>query len=170
MDAQVGKLLEALEEHGLADNTIVVFLSDHGYLLTEHGQWMKLSLFEESARVPLIIAAPQARGNGNVSSRIVELIDVYPTLANLCAVTAPGYLHGKNLMALLANPDSKWESVAFTQVLGYPEKFMAKVSGLNDGVTPSGQRVVRTEWSFTITERTQRSTTTCGIRSVKEGP
>lgn len=126
MDAQVGKLLDALDQHGLADNTIVVFLSDHGYLLSEHGQWMKLSLFEESARVPLIISAPNEKGNGQACSRIVELIDVYPTLVNLCGLTPPAYLQGKNLGPLLATPDRKWEGVAYTQVLGPPGNFMAR--------------------------------------------
>ena len=126
MDAQVGKLLDALDENGLSDNTIVVFLSDHGYLLTEHGQWMKMSLFEESARVPLIVSLPGAKGNGKASSRIVELVDVYPTLAGLCGLDAPEYLAGKNLAPLLQDPSRKWDGVAHTQVLGYPGKFMAR--------------------------------------------
>lgn len=126
MDAQVGKLLDALDDLGLADNTIVVFLSDHGYLLTEHGQWMKLSLFEECARVPLVIAAPRAKGNGSASERVVELIDVYPTLAQLCGIPAPRYLHGKDLTPLLDQPSKKWKSAGYTQVIGYPGKFMAR--------------------------------------------
>ena len=126
MDAQVGKLLDALVENGLAHNTIIVFLSDHGYLLTEHGQWMKMSLFEESARVPLVISMPGAKGNGKASSRIVELIDVYPTLAGLCGLNAPEYLAGKNLAPLLEDPSRKWDGIAHTQVLGYPGKFMAR--------------------------------------------
>jgi iduronate 2-sulfatase len=126
MDAQLGKLLDALDEMGLADNTIVVFWSDHGYHLTEHGQWMKQSLFEESARVPLIIAAPNAKGNGKVSDRVVELVDLYPTLAHLCGLQPPDYLAGDNVMPLLNNPNKKWENAAHTQVLRSPGKFMGR--------------------------------------------
>ncbi|MEO5603803.1 MAG: sulfatase [Cyclobacteriaceae bacterium] len=126
MDTQLGKLLDALDQLGLADNTIVVFWSDHGYLLTEHGQWMKQSLFEESARVPLIIAAPHAKGNGKASKRVVELVDLYPTLAHLCELQPPGYLAGNNLMPLLKKPNKKWKSAAYTQVLRNPENFMGR--------------------------------------------
>ncbi len=136
MDAQVGRLLDALDETGLADNTIIVFWSDHGYMLTEHGQWMKQSLFEEAARVPLFISAPMAKGNGKVSKRVVELIDLYPTLANLCGLDPPAYLAGSNLMPLLQKPNAKWDHAAFTQVLRPRENIMG--------------RTVRTErWRYT---------------------
>lgn len=126
MDAQVGKLLDALDELGLSENTIVVFWSDHGYLLSEHGQWMKQSLFEESARVPLIIAMPNAKGNGKESDRVVELVDLYPTLANLCGLNPPDYLAGDNLMPLLNKPYKKWDNTAHTQVLRSPENYMGR--------------------------------------------
>lgn len=126
MDAQVGRLLDALDQLGLAENTIVVFWSDHGYHLTEHGQWMKQSLFEESARVPMFIAAPYAKGNGKASKRIVELIDIYPTLAHLCGFEPPEYLAGNNLIPLLNKPDRKWDKAAYTQIMRSPEKFMGR--------------------------------------------
>lgn len=126
MDAQVGRLLDAVDEHGLADNTIIVFWSDHGYLLSEHGQWKKQSLFEEAARVPLLIAAPDAKGNGKVSKRVVELLDVYPTLARLCGLEPPTYLAGADLTPLLNNPKARWERPAFTQVRRHAENVMGR--------------------------------------------
>ena len=116
MDAQVGRLLDALDRLQLADKTIVVLWGDHGYLLGQHGQWMKQSLFEESARVPLIIAAPAAKGDGKACPRVVETIDIYPTLADLAGIARPNDLAGASLRPLLDDPDAKWDRPAFTQV------------------------------------------------------
>src|SRR5690606_17183055 len=82
----------------------------------EHGQWKKQSLFEEAARVPLFIAAPKAKGNGKMSQRVVELIDIYPTLANMCGIEPPSYIQGADLTPLLNNPNAKWLRPAYTQV------------------------------------------------------
>lgn len=116
LDANVGRVLDALDRLRLTDNTVVVFLSDHGYHLGEQGQWMKQTLFERSARAPMIVAGPGISSKGRASSRVVEFLDIYPTLAALAGVTAPQGLHGRSLTPLLKNPQAKWDHPALTQV------------------------------------------------------
>ncbi len=115
MDHHVGRVLDALDRLGLATNTMVIFWGDHGYHLGEHGCWQKQSLFEESARVPLLIRLPGARGNGRSTPRVVETLDLYPTVAELCGVRGPANLQGKSLAPLLNHPLEKWDRPAFTQ-------------------------------------------------------
>lgn len=116
MDAQVGKLLDALDRLKLADKTIVVFHSDHGYHLSEHGLWQKQSIWEQSARVPLLIYDPRAKANGRSCPRTVELVDLHATLADLCDIEAPK-TDGESLKPLLADPIAAWDHPAFSQVL-----------------------------------------------------
>ena len=112
MDAQVGKVMKALEESGVADRTIVIFTSDHGYHLGEHDFWAKVSLHDESARVPLIISVPGKQPA--VCDSLVELLDLYPTLANLCGLKAPVRLQGKDISRLLDNPNKTVRDAAFS--------------------------------------------------------
>jgi iduronate 2-sulfatase len=116
LDANVGRVLDALDRLGLADNTIVIFMSDHGYHLGERGQWMKQTLFERSARTPLVVAGAGVSARGRSSSRIIEFLDIYPTLAELAHLTPPARLHGRSIAALLRNPQAAWPHPAMTQV------------------------------------------------------
>ena len=116
VDAQIGRLLDALDENDLVENTIVVFWSDHGYFLGEKGLWYKRKAFERSARMPLIISAP-GMDRGTQTQKPVELLDLYPTLADLCGLKAPETLEGKSLKPLLRDPDfANWNKPAVTQV------------------------------------------------------
>jgi arylsulfatase A-like enzyme len=114
-DYNVGRVLDALERLKLRDKTIIVFWGDHGYHLGEKGKWSKHnSLYEVGARVPLMIAAPKAKGNGKTSRRVVQSLDLYPTLAELCGLPAPNDLAGHSLAPLLGNPNAKWDHPAYT--------------------------------------------------------
>jgi uncharacterized sulfatase len=114
VDAQVGKVLDALDRLKLSDNTIVVLFGDHGWSLGEHGQWQKQLLFEEVARVPFIIAMPKAVVVGSCP-RPVELVDIYPTLADMCGFRPAPSLEGRSLRVLLENPKARWMIPAITQ-------------------------------------------------------
>ena len=136
MDAQVGRVLAAVDRLNLANNTVVVFISDHGWCLGEHGQWQKMLLFEESAKVPMIIYDPSGKNHGQVCSRTVELVDLYPTLADLCGLPSPAGAEGVSVRPLLDDPKTEWDRPAFTQV----ERKKGEVMG----------RSVRTQqWRYT---------------------
>ena len=115
MDAQVGRLLDALDRLGLTENTLVVFVSDHGYHLGRHGLWQKGDLFEGSARVPLIIAEPRTSQPGAATDALVELVDLYPTLVDRAGLPMPPHLQGKSLTPILDAPDHPGRDAALTE-------------------------------------------------------
>jgi uncharacterized sulfatase len=117
LDAQVGRVLDTLDRLRLAEDTAIVFWSDHGYQLGEHGQWMKQTLFEPSARVPLLLGGGGVGARGRNCARTVELLDLYPALAEICGLEGvPPDLHGRSIAGLLRNPDAAWDKPAITQV------------------------------------------------------
>ncbi len=121
MDAQIGRLLRALDAQALRDDTIVVLLSDHGYHLGAHGLWQKGDLFEGSVRVPLILSVPDLPGtayaHGENTTSLTELVDLYPTLAELAGLDIPAQTAGVSLLPLLRNPATSVRESAYTIAL-----------------------------------------------------
>lgn len=135
IDAQIGKILNELDKQGLKEKTIVVIWGDHGWKLGEHKSWAKHTNFEIDTRVPLIIHAPGYDTAKNRTDALVELIDVYPTLSELCGLPLPEHLEGTSFAPLLEDPDKDWKKAAFsvwvhgkyrydeeTQVIGFAMK------------------------------------------------
>ena len=137
VDAQVGRVMEALDRLNLAEKTIVVFWSDHGYHLGEHqGIWQKRTLFEESARAPLLIIAPGAV-TGHACKRVVEFVDLYPTIADLAGLPIPPHLSGRSLRPLMDNPEQLWDHPAIIQIVRP-----------NDGQPIMGRSIVNERWRY----------------------
>jgi len=113
VDAQIGKVLDEMDRQKLRDNTVVVFWSDHGFHLGENGLWAKTSNYELDARVPMIVSTPGYKG-GYKSHTIVELLDLYPTLVDLCHLPNPNHLEGKSFRKLLSCPGEDHKQTAFT--------------------------------------------------------
>lgn len=114
-DAQLGRILDVLDETGLDENTIVLFTSDHGYHMGEHGHWQKRTLFDNGTRVPLILAGPGISSEGEATNAPAEMVDFYPTLAELSGLKAPDYLAGVSLAKTLADPKQVTRESALTQ-------------------------------------------------------
>lgn len=115
MDAQLGKVLDALDKSGQAERTIVVFAADHGYHIGEHSLWAKTSNFEHDAHVPLMISAPGVSRPASQSDSLVELLDLFPTLVDLCGLPKPEGLEGASLSPALRDPAAQIKPAAFTQ-------------------------------------------------------
>ncbi|MDT8389539.1 MAG: sulfatase [Lentisphaeria bacterium] len=114
-DAMIGKVLDELDRLGLADNTIVVLWGDHGWKLGDYGMWCKHTTFEIDTHAPLIIRASGMAAEGRKTASLVEFVDIYPTLAELCGLDLPEHLQGASMAPLLTNPEQPWKSAAFSQ-------------------------------------------------------
>ena len=160
MDAQVGRLLGALDRLKLAENTVIVFVGDHGYHLGERGWWNKSTLFDRSCRAPMIIAAPGFKG-GQVCNSPVEFVDIYPTIAELCGQKTPSLLAGKSLRPLLEDSAREHKKAAFTLVTRGPKNF---------GQSVRTKRWRFTNWSDGATELYDHDTDPQETRNVSAAP
>jgi iduronate 2-sulfatase len=136
MDAQVGRVLDELDRRKLWDNTVVIFIGDHGYHLGERAWWNKNTLFDRSCRAPLIIAAPGIKPG--VAKGLVEFVDLLPTVADFCGVKPPSGLAGQSLRPLLEDPSKPGKAAVFTIVTRGPK---------NRGDSIRTDRWRYTEWS-----------------------
>lgn len=115
MDWNVGRVIDELDRLGLREKTIVVFWGDHGYQLGEKGKWSKAgSLWEQGDRTPLIICDPRVKSAGKASPRVVQMVDLYPTLVELCGLEQPTGLEGRSIAPLVKQPDAPWDHPAYT--------------------------------------------------------
>jgi arylsulfatase A-like enzyme len=142
MDAQVGRLLDALDREGLADNTVIVLWGDHGWQLGDYGLWAKHTNFELATRVPLIVSMPQQRTAGAKCGSPVEFLDVYPTLAEACGLKVPDGLPGRSLRPMLDDPSVSVKPVAISQ---YP-----RGGGTGAGRNLMGYSLRDEQWRLTL--------------------
>ncbi|QGJ68848.1 Choline-sulfatase [Planctomycetales bacterium 10988] len=115
VDAQIGRMIAALEEEGLRENTIIIVWGDHGWHLGDLGVWGKATNYEIATRVPLMIWTPELNARGQTTNALVELVDIYPTLCELAGVPLPDHLEGQSFVPLLDDPDRSWKKAAFSQ-------------------------------------------------------
>jgi choline-sulfatase len=147
MDAQVGRLLDALDRLKLTDNTLVVFVSDHGYHLGHHGLWQKGDLFEGSARVPMIIADPGNSNAGRATPAVTEMVDIYPTIAELCGLPKPDHLKGQSLAPVLNKVGREVKEVALTEAWSRGQRMHPELKGKRIlGYSVRSSRYRYTEW------------------------
>ena len=143
VDAQVGRVMAELDRLKLADSTVVVLWGDHGYHLGEQGTWNKRTNWEIATRVPLIVATPGQSSAGKSTAALVELVDLYPTLAELCALPPPAKLEGTSFVPLLQNPEAAWKPAAFSIY----QKNIPELGGVAYGRAMRTARYRFIEWS-----------------------
>ena len=138
-DANIGRVLRALDNGPNADNTIIVVWSDHGWQLGEKRQWRKFTLWERSARVVMMLAGPGVAAQDRKSGRTVELLDLYPTLVDLCGLPRRAELDGRSLRPLLSNPDASWNKPAITSLS--PDKMTVRTERWRYSRFPDGEEL-----------------------------
>jgi arylsulfatase A-like enzyme len=147
-DAQVGRVLAELDRLGLRQKTLVILWGDHGYHLGEHGTWTKRTNWEIATRAPLIISVPGQKTAGAATEALVEFVDIYPTLAELCQIAPPASLEGKSFRPLLENPRRDWKTAAFSI---YPKQIPGVGEGFGRAMRTDRYRLV--EWAADASEK-----------------
>ena len=141
IDVQIGRILDQLEILNLTENTVIVFWGDHGFHLGEHGLWRKNTLFEDAIRSPLIISVPGQRTLNVTTESLVELIDIYPTICDLCQIPIPAEVEGQSMVPVIVDPTLPWKKAAFAQL-----RRTFGNSGFVDGHTMRTNQYRYTEW------------------------
>ncbi len=147
-DAQVGRVLAELDRLGLREKTIVILWGDHGYHLGEHGTWTKRTNWEIATRVPLIISVPGQKTAGATTEALVEFVDIYPTLTELCQIAPPTNLAGQSFVPLIENPKRAWKTAAYSI---YPKQIPGAGEGFGRAMRTDRYRLV--EWSADGSEK-----------------
>ncbi len=114
MDVQVGRVLDALKDHGFADNTVIILWGDHGWHLGDHGMWCKHTNYEQATRAPLVMSRPDQKAPGRTTEALVELIDIYPTLVEVCGLPRRQGVEGHSFAPLLDDLTQRWKAAAFS--------------------------------------------------------
>jgi arylsulfatase A-like enzyme len=144
VDAQVGRIMEALEKENLMENTIIILTADHGYHIGELNHWGKTTLYEESLQVPLIVAGEGIKNKGKSTDGLVELVDLMPTMIDLAGYEIPEHLEGTSMTPLIENPGREWKKAVFsTQNRG--------ILGMRNGHSIRTDRYRYTEWRNDLT-------------------
>lgn len=149
IDAQVGKILNELDRQGLKENTIVILWGDHGWKLGEHKSWAKHTNFEIDTRVPLIISVPGKGIRSQATDAIVEFVDIYPTLSELCGIDLPTHLEGISFVPLLEDPDRDWKKAAFSVWVGASHRYDEEIQVIGFAMKTDRYRYI--EWKRTKT-------------------
>lgn len=141
IDAQVGRILNHMDMLNLTENTVIVFWGDHGFHIGEHGLWRKNTLFENAIRSPLIISIPGKRSSNQSTNSLVELIDIYPTLCDICQIPVPVEVEGISMLPVIEEPSLTWKTAAFSQL-----RRTVNNGGFVDGYTMRTDQYRYTEW------------------------